>query len=167
MTDFFTTGPFVPVYLALLLVVFCRAQATYWLGYYVATKLKTNVPDDGWRRRFYDWSEQDSVKNGVATLHRRGWIVIPLSFLTVGFQSIIQFAAGLITFPPPRYTAAMLPGCFAWALIYSTIGFSVWGAIIAAFAGSPYGIILIAVLVLVLVLLARWRRKAKERLIHD
>ncbi|AZN28965.1 hypothetical protein EJO69_00600 [Flaviflexus salsibiostraticola] len=167
MSEFFSTGPFLLVYLALLVIVFCRAQATYWIGYYVTTRLTKNVPETGWRRRFYTWSEQDSVKAGIDTIHRRGWIIIPLSFLTIGFQSIIQFAAGLIRFSPPRYTAAMLPGCMAWALIYSTIGFSVWGALIAAFAGSPYGIALLLLLVLIIVLGLRWRRRAQGRLIHE
>lgn len=167
MTDFFDTGPFVLVYLSLLGIVFCRAQATYWLGWYVTARLTKNVPDAGWRRRFYDWSEQDSVKNGIDTIHRRGWIIIPLSFLTVGFQSIIQFAAGLIRLAPAKYTAAMFPGCMAWALIYSTIGFSVWGALVAAFAGSPLGIALLIALAILVILLVRWRRRAQERLIHD
>lgn len=167
MTEFFSTGPFLLVYITLLFIVFCRAQATYWIGYYVTTRLKTNVPEDGWRRRFYDWSEQDSVTAGIDTIHRRGWIIIPLSFLTVGFQSIIQFAAGLIKFTPIRYTAAMFPGCMAWALIYSTIGFSVWGAVIAAFAGSPYGIALILLLVTIVVLGIGWRKRARERLVND
>lgn len=167
MGDFLDAGPFVLVYLFLLGVVFCRAQATYWIGYYVTAKLTANVPEDGWRRRFYNWSEQDSVKNGIDTIHRRGWIIIPLSFLTVGFQSIIQFAAGVIRFTPAKYTAAMIPGCLVWALIYSTIGFSVWGALIATFAGSPYGIIVLIALIIAIVLLIRWRKKAQEKLIHD
>lgn len=167
MGDFLDAGPFLLVYLFLLGVVFCRAQATYWLGWYVTTKLTKNVPEGGWRRRFYTWSEQQSVKNGIDTIHRRGWIIIPLSFLTVGFQSIIQFAAGLIKFTPAKYTAAMIPGCLAWALIYSTIGFSVWGALIAAFAGSVYGIALVIVLIVIVILLLRWRKRAQLRILHD
>lgn len=167
MSRFLDAGPFVLVYLFLLVVVFCRAQATYWIGYYVTSRLTANVPEHGWRRRFYSWSEQEAVKNGIATIRRRGWIIIPLSFLTVGFQSVIQFAAGVIRFTPAKYTAAMLPGCLAWALIYSTIGFSVWGALIAAFAGSPAGIALLIVLIVTIGLLVRWRKKAQEKLIND
>src|SRR5699024_6846391 len=105
MDEFLDAGPFILVYLFLLGVVFCRAQATYWIGYYVTAKRSANVPEVGWRRRFYNWSEQESVKNGIDTIHRRGWIIIPLSFLTVGFQSVLQFAAGVTRFTPAKYTA--------------------------------------------------------------
>ncbi|WP_054953441.1 DedA family protein [Flaviflexus massiliensis] len=167
MPESISSGPFIWLYLFLLVVVFTRAQATYWLGYYIASRLMKNVPEEGWRRTFYDWSQKDAVTNGIATLHRRGWIIIPLSFLTVGFQTIIQLSAGLTRMVPINYTAAMFPGCLVWALIYSTIGFSMWNALIAAFAGSPAGIATLIILIVAIALWVKFRKKAQEKLIND
>lgn len=167
MGDFLDSGPFIWVFLFLLFVVFCRAQATYWLGYFIASKLTSNVPQDGWRRKLYNWSESDAVINGIGTLHRRGWIIIPLSFLTVGFQTIIQLAAGLTRMAPPKYTLAMFPGCIAWAIIYSTIGFSVWNALLATFAGSPAGVATLIGLIILIIVLVWLRKRAQEKLINE
>lgn len=167
MPESISNGPFVWMYLFLLVVVFCRAQATYWIGYYVTSRLVKNVPESGWRRTFYDWSQKEAVIHGIDTLHRRGWIIIPLSFLTVGFQTIIQLSAGLTRMAPPKYTLAMFPGCLAWALIYSTIGFGVWSALIATFAGSPAGIASLIILILLIIGWVVFRRKAQEKIIND
>ena len=45
-----------------------------------------------------------------------------VSFLTVGLQTVVNAAAGLIRMPWIRYTVAMLIGCIAWAAIYATVG---------------------------------------------
>ena len=58
-----------------------------------------------------------------------------------------------------------LPGCAVWALIYSTIGFAVWEAAIAAAAGSPYGIagMIAVVLVVVATVVVKRRRRAAQQ----
>lgn len=164
MPESITSGPFIGVYLFLLGVVFCRAQATYWLGRYVRyLGQNRKVPDHGWRRRIYDWSHRDTTRGGIESVRRRGWIIIPFSFLTVGFQSVANFGAGLLFMPWRVYTAAMIPGCLAWALIYSTVGFSVWNAAVAAAAGSPLGIAIIVALVVAVIAWIVWRKKVTSK----
>lgn len=126
-------GPFVWLYLFLLTVVFCRAQATYWLGRY-AGRLSARYAQ---RKNL---ATRPSVIRAIEALRRRGWVVIPLSFLTIGFQTACNLGAGLIGMRAHIYTAAMFPGCLAWAGIYATVGFAVWQAAIASVAGSPAGI---------------------------
>ncbi|MDO5025591.1 MAG: VTT domain-containing protein [Trueperella sp.] len=163
MMNFIYTGPVVPVYLFLLCVVFFRAQGTYWLGRYMGNFIMTRgKPRGGWRLRTYNWIHADSTARAIATLQRRGWPVIPFSFLTVGFQTMINMGAGVIRMTWPRYTAAMFPGCLAWALIYSTIGWTVWKAAFSAAAGSPLGILVIAVILFAAVWWFRHTKKVSK-----
>lgn len=160
MMNFIYTGPAVPVYLFLLCVVFFRAQGTYWLGRYMGNFIMTRgKPDSGWRLRAYNWIHADSTSRAIDTLQRRGWPVIPVSFLTVGFQTMVNMGAGVIRMTWPRYTAAMFPGCLAWAFIYSTIGWTVWKAALSAAAGSPLGLLATAIIILAAIW---WFKRSKK-----
>ena len=64
-----------------------------------------------------------------------------VSFLTIGFQTVVNAAAGLIRMPWVRYTIAMLIGCVAWALIYATVGIAAVEAGIALAAHSPWALV--------------------------
>ncbi len=123
------------VALFLLFVVFTRAQATYWLG--------------RWARRGADAAAVSERPRAVALanklsgpradsarrfLEKWGPIGLPLSFLTIGFQTMVNITAGYVRMRWDIYTIAMIPGCIAWAAIYSTLGFTLF----EAFAASPW-----------------------------
>lgn len=159
LSTFLAEGPFLAVFFFLLGVVFLRAQGTYWLGRWVTSLALRHIhPKDGWRRRTVDWFNSPAVRHGSSSIHRWGMPIIPISFLTVGFQTVVQAGAGVLRLPWPKYTLAMFPGTLVWALIYSTIGFAVWEAAIAAAAGSPWGIGVSVVVALGLAVLIRRRR---------
>ncbi len=102
------------VYLFLLGVVFLEAQATYWIGRAaVAGGLKSR-----WHRRF----EGPTMERAHRFIERWGAVAVPLSFLTVGLRSAVQASAGFTRMSVPRYTLAMIPGCLAWAGIYTGLG---------------------------------------------
>ena len=163
--DFINNGPVVFVYLFLFFGAFTRAQTTYWIGRYMGNFIMTRGrPESGWRLRFYDRIHAPSTENAIDVLQRRGWPIIPLSFLTVGFQSLVQLSAGLIRMPWPRYTPAMIPGALAWALIYTTIGWAVWEAAISAVAGSP--LMLVVVLAAVIAFFV-WRSRRGNRAVIE
>ena len=160
MPEFISEGPFAWLFVFLLVVVFLRAQGTYWLGRYMAyLRSRARKPESGWRRSLYDWSQSEMVRSAVAKLRVRGWVIIPLSFLTVGFQTLVNAGAGIIRMSPMLYTISMIPGCLAWSTIYSTIGFSVWNAALAAMAGSPIGITIIATIIVLTTFYIIYRRK--------
>ncbi len=141
LNNFLADGPFLAVFAFLTVVVFFRAQGTYWLGRWATSLAVRHIsPKDGWRKRAVDWLDSPTVAKGSASIHKWGLPIIPISFLTVGFQSVVQAAAGILRTPWWRYTVWMIPGTLVWALIYSTIGFAMWEAMIAAAAGSPWGI---------------------------
>lgn len=49
--------------------------------------------------------------------------MVALSFLTVGFQTLVNLAAGAARMPLRRYLPAMVVGGIAWAFLYATAGF--------------------------------------------
>ena len=62
-----------------------------------------------------------------------GVAAVPLSFLTIGLQTAINFSAGAMRMPVRRYLPAVIVGSLIWATIYATAGtvlFTViWNAI--------------------------------------
>ncbi|MCI1676381.1 MAG: hypothetical protein LKJ57_06320 [Ancrocorticia sp.] len=159
ITEFIASGPFAAVYAFLVLVVAFRSTATYGLGRYAHYLIMhAREPASGWRRRIWNWAHSQGTQRAVSQLQARGWIAIPFAFLTVGVQSVIMLAAGVIGLSLPRFALAAVPGWLAWAAIYSTIGFAMWGAVLAAAAGSPAGLALIGTLLIGGIAWMAWRR---------
>lgn len=156
---------FVVAFVFLMLVAMLRGQATYWVARMVTEQtLRHTAPAAGWRAGVHAWLRGEGVARGRASLQRWGLVMVPLCYLTVGFQTLVLAAAGMIRIPWVRFTLAQLPGAAAWGLIYSTIGFAVWGAAIAALAGEPLAVAaLAAVVVVVATTLALRRRRLAGR----
>jgi membrane protein DedA with SNARE-associated domain len=145
----------------LFVVVLLRAQATYWAGRWLrrgadsvahrpsetpadphgdpAAALPPPTRSSRLARRL-SGPEMDRAQR---FLERWGFIGIPLSFLTVGFQTLINATAGYIRMRWDLYTLAMLPGCVAWALVYGVVSLS----LIEIWKSSPW--LLVGVLVAV------------------
>ncbi len=122
----------------LFLVALLRGQLTYWVARVVVEgTLARTHPQQGWRRSVHTWLQGEGLARGRRSIQRWGLIVVPLSYLTVGFQTLVLAAAGVMRLRWSWFTAAQVPGAAAWALIYATIGFAVWQAAVAAAAGSP------------------------------
>ena len=147
--------PFAITFVVLFGIVLLRAQATYWLGRGVTA----GVLHTRWADRF----SGPRTTRTIAALNRYGPPLVSVSFLTIGFQTVVNAAAGLIRMAWIRYTVAMLIGCIAWALIYATVGFAAVEAGIALAAHSPWalvGVIVLMVVVVAAVVIARRRRRA-------
>ncbi|WP_454301653.1 DedA family protein [Salana multivorans] len=146
--------PFAVAVAVLFCIVLLRAQGTYWLGRAVAAGATT-------RPAVCRFVEGPSAVRAIALLHRWGPIAVTLSFFTVGMQTVINAAAGLVRMPWLRYTLFMIPGCVAWAFIYATIGLATFLAVVSATAGSPWGITATAVIVagIVVAVVVIWRRR--------
>lgn len=155
MPSFLDDLPFWPLVATLLVIVFCRAQATYWVARLAVTGAS--------RSRLGRWVDSVAVRRGSALLDRRGLPVVAVSFLTVGLQTVMNAAAGLARVPWWRYTAAMLVGCVAWAFVYATVGLAVFWAVLAAVAGSPWVVLALVTVVAAVAVgwgVARRRRRA-------
>ncbi len=150
---------------ALLVVALGRGQLTYWVARLVTERsLARSHPTRGWQMRGHSWLQGDGLARGRGSLNRWGLFVIPLCYLTVGFQTLVLAAAGVMRIRWIWFSAAQVPGAAAWALIYSTIGFAVWQAGLAAAAGSPLGLAaLVAIALVYAATLVSRRVRARRR----
>ena len=162
--DVVMDGPWWWLFVALVGIVFVRTQATYWLARWaragadaVADRAeKQHSKQARIARRF----SGPGMAKAQAFTERWGWIAIPLSFLTIGIQSLVNGGAGYARMHWGRYTLAMLPGCLLWAGAYELVGYSAW----QAFTTSPWmlagSVLLVAAVVTVMV--RRRRRQSGD-----
>jgi len=154
--------PFAAVIAALFGIVFARTQLFYWLARGVAAgtvrieRVKARIESPG-------------VTRALDRLHRWGAPVVTLSYLTVGFQTAVNVAAGLSRMPFWRYLVAMIPGCLAWAFVWGTVGLGAFYGALALAAGSPWVLAAAAVAVVALAVAAVivLRRRRAARAVHD
>ncbi len=156
MPSWIAEGPFALVYAFLLVVVFVRAQSTYWVGRAAAA--------GALRSRWARYVEGPQVRRATDVIDRWGLPVVPLSFLTIGFQTAVNAGAGLLRIRWLRYTVAMLPGCAAWALIYAVGGLAAFTAGASLAARSPWALaaFVLVVTLLVAALGLRVRRRRRD-----
>lgn len=162
--SFIVAGPWWGLFLFLTAVVFLRTQATYWVARWaragadaVAERAESQ---DGRRARLARRLAGPGTERARAFLERWGFLGIPVSFLTIGFQTLVNASAGYARMRFDLYTLAMIPGCVAWATVYTAIGLSLW----EAWLRSP--VLLVAALAAVVVVafaLSRWRRRSTTR----
>lgn len=149
--------PVVAVVAFFLFGAVARSQALYWAGRGVSRGVG--------RTRFGDRFDGLRVRRAVAAIERWGMPVVPLAFLTVGFQSAVLGAAGLLRIGWLRFTLWALPGCVAWAIVWGGGGMATVAAAWALARRSPWGLAgLVAITAFgVTTLLLRARRRREER----
>ena len=158
---FIADGPWWGLFLFLLCVVFLRAQGTYWAGWWLRRGAARGTEHDSLeevaheedpgaahrptrRARIAKRFSGPMWTRAQAFLDRWGFIGIPASFLTIGFQTMVNAAAGFTRMRWDLYTAAMIPGCIAWAALYATLGLGLaeaWKASPWLFMGIIVGLI--------------------------
>ncbi|GAA3807718.1 DedA family protein [Cellulomonas soli] len=153
--------PIAGVLAALFLIVLARSHGTYWLARAV-TRVGTSGRGPAWWRallvRADGWSATPGARRGRALVHRWGPVAVTAAYVTVGLQTAVMLAAGLLRMPYLRFTLASLPGAAAWAVIWGTVGLgAVWGAVRLA-AASPWALAVVLLAVAVGVVL-RWRTR--------
>ncbi len=72
-----------------------------------------------------------------ALVARWGAPVVTLSFLTVGIQTLVNFAAGVAQMPLRRYLPALGFGALLWGFLYATLGLATFTALRQLYAVSP------------------------------
>lgn len=132
MPDWLAGKPFALTFAVLFVIVLGRAQATYWIARGVTT--------GALHTRLADRLTGPKISRAINQLNRWGPPLVTVSFFTIGFQTMVNAAAGLIRMPWVRYTIAMVIGCIAWALIYATIGIAAFEAAVALAAHSPWAL---------------------------
>jgi membrane protein DedA with SNARE-associated domain len=146
--------PFAVTFSVLFAIVLLRAQATYWIGRGVTAGV-LHTP-------FAARISGPRTTRAIGSLIRWGPPLVTVSFLTIGFQTVVNAAAGLIRMPWIRYSVAMLIGCVAWAAIYATVGIAAATAMLALAAHSPWALVAVGVVLagLVVAVVVLRRRSA-------
>lgn len=163
MDGIFSGYPFWAAWIFLFFGAVLRGQGTYWIGRGSAAgaaKRCDHAPT--WWARIRDRVSGEATDRGRATLQRLGVVAIPLAYLTVGLQTAILLAAGLIRMHWGIFTFAQLPGATAWATIYSTIGFAAWASAVRALTGDWWPLLALLLLMGVAAVIYRARRQSRR-----
>ena len=140
--EFFRGLPFPLAVGALFVIVLLRAGGTYALGRAARSGAGRNA-------RVQLLLDSPRFLRAQQLVARWGAPIVVVSFLTVGFQTLANLAAGVGRMPLRRYLPALALGGLLWALLYATVGLLTWAALSHLYAVSP-----VAATVGVLVLLA-------------
>jgi membrane protein DedA with SNARE-associated domain len=130
MVEWILALPFGWAALFLACVAMVRSQCTYWAGRAINAGLL--------RTRWAAKLKADRARKGIEALERWGWPIIPLSFLTVGFQTAVNAGAGIVGWRWGRYTLAAVLGWVTWGLAYAAGLLAVFGAALTLAARSPW-----------------------------
>ena len=149
--------PVLAVFGFFLLGALARSQAIYWIGRGVAA----GVLRSRWRERL----DSQRVHRATRSVERWGMPIVPVAFLTIGFQSAVFAAVGLLRVHWLRYTVWTIPGALVWAAVWGGGGIAVVGALWALARTAPWAFaVAVALLVLTGVALAlRLRRRREQR----
>ncbi|MFG3280337.1 DedA family protein [Streptomyces sp. NPDC048111] len=112
---------------ALYVIVLLRAGGTFAVGWLAGAGAR--------RSRFGARISSGKFMRAERAVQRWGAPMVALSFLTVGFQTAVNFLAGSLRMPLRRYLPALLIGGAAWALIYATAGLGALALLGRLFAG--------------------------------
>jgi membrane protein DedA with SNARE-associated domain len=121
--------PFPLLLAALFVIVMGRANATFWLGRLGSigvrhTKLTKLLDSPGYVR-------------ATERIDRYGAPVVTLSFFTIGFQTLVNLAAGATGMKLRHYLPAVSVGSVIWAFLYATLGTAGLELVAALYAYSP------------------------------
>ena len=106
--------PFPAIVAALFAIVVFRAGSTYLVGRLAAYGAR--------HTRLSKLLDSPAFAAASERIDRYGAPVVGLSFLTIGFQTLANLAAGATRMRWFHYLPALALGGLAWALIYATIG---------------------------------------------
>lgn len=151
--------PLLAAIAVLWVIVLCRAGGTYALG-----RAAGHLTDRGRVSRLLDGPR---VAAALELVRRWGAPLVALSFLTVGFQTAANAAAGLLRMPLVRYLPALAIGGLAWATIHATVGLAAIAVWLELFWRSPWAAVAVLAIIAtgaVIVILSRRRRRDRQEL---
>ncbi len=148
MGDVVAGWPVWAVFGVLWLGAYIRGVATYWVG--------RAARAGGARSRWGRHLDSGAVIAAERWVRRFGPPLVSLGFLTVGVQTAINVAAGVLRMPQRHFQPAVIVGALLWAVLYTTVGLAV---VTAALGKIPwwYAVLGLAAVVAVVVG-SRWLR---------
>lgn len=161
MGDVVESWPVAATFAFFLVGALARSQALYWLGRGAAAGTL--------RSRWSSRLDAPRVHAATRAVERRGMPAVPLAFLTVGFQSAVFLAAGLLRLGWLRFTLWSVPGALVWAAAWGGTGLAVGAGLWALARSSPWASAAAATALGAggAALLLRSRRRRGERAVVD
>ena len=167
MDEMLSNFPFWGAWIFMYILGTLRGQGTYWIGRgasSAATHVGSEEDHDSKWAKIKAWLNSDRTKTGRTLVHKIGVVAVPLSYLTVGLQTAVLAAAGLVRIQWWKFTVAQIPGAIAWATIYSGVGLAGWSAVLAIFTGDGIVpaivlVVLVAVVIAAIVFISKSLRK--------
>ena len=136
--------PYPWVFLFFWCLAMMRSHTMYWIG--------RGITAGTARTRWVSLLESPVYARAQAWSARWGVLAVPVSFLTVGIQSVIQLSAGVARMPLRRYVAATAAGAIAWAAVYTTIGMAILTARLTGPTGRLICLLMLTALALAVVI---------------
>ncbi|OLO50970.1 hypothetical protein BKH30_09060 [Actinomyces oris] len=136
--------PYPWVFLFFWCLAMMRSHTMYWIG--------RGITAGTARTRWVSLLASPVYARAQAWSARWGVLAVPVSFLTVGIQSVIQLSAGVSRMPVRRYVAATAAGAIAWAAVYTTIGMAILTAWLTGPTGRLVSLLMVTALALVVVI---------------
>ena len=136
--------PYPWVFLFFWCLAMMRSHTMYWIG--------RGITAGTARSRWVSLLESPVYARAQAWSARWGVLAVPVSFLTVGIQSVIQLSVGVARMPLRHYVAATAAGAIAWAAVYTTIGMAILTAWLTGPTGRLICLLMLTALVLVVVI---------------
>lgn len=136
--------PYPGVFLFFWCLAMMRSHTMYWIG--------RGITAGTARTRWVSLLESPVYARAQAWSARWGVLAVPMSFLTVGIQSVIQLSAGVARMPLRRYVAATAAGAIVWAAVYTTIGMAILTAWLTGPTGRLICLLMFTALALVVVI---------------
>jgi len=163
--EYFRGLPYGLAVAALFVIVLIRGGATYALG--------RGVQAGASRTRLRKVLDSDRFERARVLVDRWGAPVVALSFLTVGFQTVANVAAGVARMPLRRYVPALVIGGLAWAVLYATLGVIGFAGFARLWAVSPLAVMVVvagmlgALAVFVWTRLRSRKRRTRDEEVHE
>lgn len=154
-------GPWIWVWIALFAIVFLRAGGTYLIGRAArAGMARISTVKRIMKSTVYQRAER--------ALDRWGPPAVAVSFLTIGFQTAVNLAAGVVRMRWYRYLPALILGGAIWATIYTTIGSVSVAALGIAYSRWPIATIAVSiVLAVALIAWIIWRLTSTDKKVSE
>lgn len=149
-------APFVVTLSFFFCGAFIRGNVTYWIGRGITKGVE--------RSRFEKRVDTPKFRSAQRFIQRFGAFAVPLSFLTVGVQSAVNLSAGIGKMPLRRYLPAVALGAALWALIYTSIGLTVFYAWLALDWPWVLAALILIALIVVLIVRCRARKRTSQSL---
>lgn len=137
MIEYFEGLPYPIAVASLFVIVVLRAGASYAVG--------RGLEAGANRTRMRRVLEGDRFRRARALVERWGSPIVALSFLTIGFQTVANVAAGVARMPVRRYGPALAVGGLVWAFVYATVGVLGFAGFAQLYVLSPVTAILAGV----------------------